>query len=324
MNGIVAWIVVVVSFALGMFYSGAESAFIAADRIRLRHRAGRGDARARRVLAHLERPEYLMSALLVGMNLSVTACTTAFTSIMTRTYGESGAATATAILVPTILVFNEIIPKGLALYYANRAVLAAEPLYALLSTVLRPVVAAFAAVNAALVHALPRRDDEADRVGLAEVHYHIADSREAGLIPDETHALVERALALERHAVRDVVVPLDRVEMVPVDAPASIVREAFVRTGYSRLPMYRQRRDDVVGIVSAWEVVTTADFERLRERLEPPPTVEADAPLAEVLAAMRTQGRHMMMVREAGRVVGMVTLEDILERIVGSITDEFH
>ncbi len=324
MSGAVAWIVVVVAFVLGAFYSGAESSFIAADRIRLRHRAQRGDARARRVLAHLERPEYLMSALLVGMNLSVTACTSAFTAIVTAHYGEHGAALATAILVPTILVFNEIIPKGLALYYANRTVLAAEPVYSVLSTLLRPVIAVFAYVNAMLVRLLPRARGDDDPVGQADVLFHIADSREAGLIPDETHALVERALALERRVVRDVLVPLDRVEMVAAHAPASAVVEAFARTGYSRLPVWRGRRENVVGILSAWEVVTSADVERLRERLEPPPAVDAQARLTDVLVAMRTRGRHMMMVHDDGRVVGMVTLEDILERIVGSITDEFH
>lgn len=320
------WFITVAAFVLGMFYSGSETALIAADRIRLRHLAAHGDRRARDVLSLVESPGYFLSAVLVGTNLAVIGCTTAFTAIATRRFGDSGPLIATLILVPGFLLFNEIIPKGLFLSYANRsALLSIGPLRAL-TRILHPVVWLFSRAADGLTRMLPAHA-EGRRIDMTmeELFFHIGDSHEAGLIAPETTALVDRAMALKKLCARDVMVPLDDVVMLDGDARAATYGEVFAREGFSRLPVYRGRHDNVVGVMSVHEYLTSPDSEALRDGLAAPYRIALETPIVDVLLRMREQGRHMAMIHDTrGAIVGMTTMEDILEPFVGAIADEFH
>ncbi len=326
MSDLVLWVIAGTAFVLGMFYSGSETAFIAADRIRLRHLARKGERRAQQALELLEDPGYFLSAVLVGTNLAVVGCTTSFTAIAARHFGESGPLIATLILVPGFLLFNEVIPKGLFLSYANRATLFSIGPLRILTRGLHPMVKAFSAMAGALTRLLPA--DEGGRrlnVSMEEVLFHIGDSGDAGLIAPETTALVERAMQLKKLHASDVMVVLDDVVMLDADAPVESYAEAFARVGFSRMPVFSGDRVNVIGVMSAHEYLTAPDPEELRSGLSRPYLIPLDAPIVDVLLRMRKQGRHMAMVHDAGGVVvGMATMEDILERFVGSITDEFH
>ena len=319
----VLWGVALVSILLSAFYSGSETAFIACDRVRIRHLADRGNTNARRVLAMLDDPGHLLSAVLVGNNLANVACTTVVTAIFTHHYGARGASLATVILVPVMLIFAEIIPKGLFLTYTSRAALASVNLLRFLTLLLYPVVWAFAALSDLLARLLPGGDSE--RAMQAEdVLFHIADSREAGLIAPETKSLVDRALALQDLRAGDVVVPLEQIVMLDADAPAESYAPAVAREGFSRFPLYRGARDNVVAVMSVHEYMTAPDVDKLREELLPPERVAADTPITDILVSMRERGRHMVLIESGGTTIGMTTLEDILERFVGAIADEFH
>jgi len=322
----ILWGITCVAFVLGAFYSGSETAFIAVNRVRMRHLAARGDRRAQRVLEMLEDPEHFLSAVLVGTNVAIIGCTSVFTAIATRHFGDNGTTIATLILVPVVLVFNEILPKGVFLYWANRAaLLSVNPLWAL-TTILSPVVKVFSLVTAAMTRALPAgKHGRRINMTMEELLFHIGDSREAGLIAPETTTLVDRAMDLKGLTAKDVMVPLDDVVMVDADAPIEDYAEVFARERFSRFPLYRGERSNVVGVMSIHEYITAPDREALRDRLTPPYRVSLDAPIVDVLFRMREQGRHMAMIHdEGGVVVGMATMEDILERFVGAIADEFH
>lgn len=320
------WTIAITAFVLGAFYSGSETALISADRVRLRHLAAKGNRRAKRVLALIDDPEHLLSAVLVGTNLAVVGCTTTFTAIATRHWGESGATIATLILVPSFLLFNEVIPKGIFLYYSTRAALASIDILQALTWIMWPIVKAFSSAADLVTRAFPSKDEtDSSRMSMEELLFHIGDSREAGLIAPETSALVRRAIALKDFDVADVVTPLDQVVMVDADAPIDSYAEIFAREGFSRFPLYRDDRHNVVGVMSVHEYMTAPDRHELRENLAAPYVVSLRTPIVQVLVRMREQGRHMAMVEgEDGRICGMATLEDILERFVGAITDEFH
>jgi len=326
MSDLWLWIIAATAFVLGAFYSGSETAFIAADRVRLRHLANRGNRRARRVLALIDDPEHLLSAVLVGTNLAVIGCTATSTAIAARHFGDSGATVATLVLVPSFLLFNEVIPKGLFLYYSTRAALASVDILRVLTWLLFPIVKAFSSLTDLLTSTFPTRDDAgASRMSMEELLFHIGDSREAGLISPETTALVRRAMDFKRIVVADVVTPLENVVMVDGEAPAESYGEGFSREGFSRFPVYRGARANVVGVMSVHEYMTSPDPSSLRDQLAKPYVVSLTTPITDVLLRMREQGRHMAIVEdESGRTVGMTTLEDILERFVGAITDEFH
>jgi putative hemolysin len=314
------------AFVLGAFYSGSETALIACDRIRMRHLLNKGNRRARLVLDLLDDPEYFLSVVLVGTNLAVIGCTTTFTVICTRHFGDRGDAVATIILVPLFLIFNEIIPKGLFLYYANRAALGSVYPLRAASKILYPLIKFFSTIADLLTRLLPGKPSGRKiHLTMEELLFHIGDSGEAGLISPETTVLAKRAVELKDLSVRDVMVPLDRTVMVDYDYSRDQLRQSFVEAGYSRLPVYRGSRDHVVSILSVHELIKHPIPEELHERLRPPYTIPIDTPIVEVLLQMKEHGRHMGMIRgESEKVVGMTTLEDILEKFVGAIADEFN
>jgi putative hemolysin len=130
-------------FTLGAFFAGSETALIAANRIRLSYLSEKGNKRARMVLDFAEQPHHFMSCVLVGTNLAIIGCTTTFTAITTKHFGNSGSTLAIAVLVPLFLIFNEIVPKSIFLYYPSRAaMLSVLPLKAF-SLLLYPVIRLF-------------------------------------------------------------------------------------------------------------------------------------------------------------------------------------
>jgi putative hemolysin len=326
MSELQLWIITIVTFSLGAFYSGSETALIACDRIRIRHLADKGDKRARLVLELLADPEYFLSAVLVGTNLSIIGCTAIFTAICTRHYGTRGDEIATLFLVPFFLVFNEIIPKGLFLYYANNAALGAIYVLRTLSAVLYPVIKLFSMCADLLTRLLPGESSGHKlRLTIEDFLIHIGDSGEAGLIAPETTVLADRALKLKDLKASDAVVPLDRVVMVDGDLSLEGFTSVFREAGYSRLPVFRGLRENVVGVLSVHELLRFNSAEKIRDQLNKPYTLSLDTPIVEVLFRMKNRGRHMGMVTgEHGVIVGMITLEDILEKFVGAIADEFN
>ncbi|MCI0452621.1 MAG: hemolysin family protein [Candidatus Latescibacteria bacterium] len=314
-----------IAFAIGVLASGCETAFFAADRLRLRHLAATGSKRAAHALDLSSNPEHFLSTLLVSYNLAEVGCTAVYTALATRWFGDSATTVVTLVLVPVWLVFNQIIPKSLFLYYATPAAVAFAGAVRAVSSLLYPLVKPLSLLTDALTRFLPA--DPSTRllnVSTEELLFHIGDSRSAGLIAPETTALIDRAIELKQLAVRDVVRPIDQVVMLDADAPIESYAQVIAREGFSRYPVYRGDRGNVIGILSVHEYVTSTDREALRAGLRPPFFVAASAALSDVLVQMREGGRHMALVRESGgEVAGITTLDDILRRLVGAIVDEF-
>ena len=325
MSETLLWVVALITFALGAFYSGSETALIACNRIRMSHLADKGDRRAAAVLQYLDDPEFFLSAVLVGTNLAVVGCTTAFTAICTMHFEAHGDAVATVVLVPLFLLFSEIIPKGLFLYYANRAARGGIYPLKVLTTLLYPVIKFFSTIADLATMLLPGKPSGRKlHLTMEEVLFHIGDSGEAGLIAPETAVLAKRAIELKDLTVRDVMVPLNEVVMTPYDSTMDEFRRSYGQSGYSRMPVFRGDRENVIGVVSVHELMRLGSPEALYRQLKPPYTIAIDTPIVNVLLQMKEQGRHMGMITEYGKTVGMTTLEDILERFVGAIADEFN
>ena len=319
-------VIAVVGFLLAAFFAGSETALLATDRIRLRHRASKGDRRAKLLLQYIANPEYFLSIVLVGTNLGVIGCTSTFTAIMLYIAPESGATLATLILVPTLLVFEEIIPKGVFLYYADRlSLLSAYPLK-FFAVLLYPVIKSFSGLTHFLarlfgVHMMDRKVT----MTMEELLFHLRGSTEAGLISNDTMTLVSRAFELLGVSIGSAMVPLDRVVMVEEGLSMEVYEDIFHRERFSRLPVYKQGRQNIVGFLSIHNLLKARHSKSGTIVLESPYVVSVDTPIVEVLIRMKSRGTHSAMIRDAaGTIVGMVTLEDILERLVGAIADEFH
>lgn len=314
------------AFLLAAFFSAAETAIIAADRVRMRHLAARRDKRAADVLGYHADPSHFVTLVQIGQNLGVTGCTTTFTAILVTYFGDKGAGLATAILVPALLIFEEIIPKGLFLYYADRAALFSVYPLRFFGVLLYPVVKSFSLVSTGLMKLLPAKTDDA-RVQMTaeELLFHLKDSREAGLIPKDTLTLASRAFEFLGLTAKDVMIPVENVVMAASGLDIDEYERIFFETRFTRLPVYRRSRDDFAGVLSVRSLLEARGPQGGRPLLEEPYEVGIDTPVSEILVHMRNQGGHMAMVRsEDGAIVGMTTLEDVLERLVGAISDEFH
>ena len=313
------------AFVIGVFNSGCETALFAADRIRLRHLAAQGSRRAQRVLELSANPERFLSTILVGYNLAEVGCTALCTALAARHFGDSAATIVTVTLVPVWLLFNQIIPKGLFLSYATQGAVASVDLIRVFAVVLYPVARPISLLTNMLTRSLPvRSSSRLLNVSQEELLFHIGDSRSAGLIAPETTALIDRAIELKEVTVGSIMTPLSAVVMLDADAPASTYAEVIAREKFSRYPVFRGERENLVGVVSVHEYVTTHDREALRANLRPPYSVPENALLSDVLLQMREGGRHLALIRGAGGAcIGIITLDDILKRLVGVIVDEF-
>lgn len=316
----------IAAFLLTGFFSGAETALIAADRVKIRHLAARGNKAAAAVVEFVANPGYFLSLVLVGTNLAEIGCASAFTAIVVTYLGDSGATVATAILVPAILVFGEIIPKGLFLYYSDRAaILSIYPLK-VFGVVLFPVVRLFYGASNLLVRVMgvSAADGRTQLTG-GELLFHLKESGDAGAITKDTLALASRAFDFLELKAGDVMIPIRSVVMVEDGRDIAEYERVFFETRFTRLPVYRGSRDDIAGILAVQGLLQARSPRGIAEVLEDPYEVSVDTPVSEILVRMRQQGCHMAMVRgRDGGLVGMTTLEDVVERLMGAMSDEFH
>jgi putative hemolysin len=315
-----------VSFLLGAFFAAAETAIIACDRIRLRHLQSKGDHRAKMVLDYIGNPEHSLSVVLVGTNLGVIGCTATFTAIMISLYGHSGTTIATLILVPLLLLFEEIIPKGIFLYYADKAVILSIYPLRVFAAVLFPIIRLFAMSTNALTRVFKiRRRDRRVSMTKEELLFHLRDSRAAGLITKDTMTLASRAFHLKDLKAGDVMLPLQDVVMIEQGQIPDGLNTILRRERFSRYPVYSKDIQNIVGILSVRSLLKALGQKPETPTLEDPYIVGVDTPIVEMLIRMKNQGCHMAMIRAAsGRISGMATLEDIIERLVGAVADEFH
>ena len=319
-------IISAVAFLLAAFFAGAETAMIAADRVKIRHLAAKGNKPAAALLELFADPGYFLSLVLIGTNLGEIGCASTFTAIVVSYLGDSGATVATAILVPVLLIFGEIIPKGLFLFYADRAaILSIYPLK-FFGILLFPVVRLLSGASKALMRVFRAKTvDPRMQMTAKELLFHLTESRDAGLIPKDTLTLASRAFEFLELKAGDVMIPVRDVVMVEDGKDIEEYERVFFEVRFTRLPVYRGSRDVVVGIMSIQGVLEARGSRGVSQALEEPYEVGLDTPVSEILVRMRNQGGHMAMVRgREGEIAGMTTLEDVVERLVGAMSDEFH
>jgi putative hemolysin len=314
-----------VCLVLSGFFSGSETALIGANRLRLRHLAGEGDAAARRVLALVEDPRRLLAGILVGNNIVNILAAVVMGSYFTERYASEGAAAAVATLVttPALVLFGEFLPKSMAAVRPIRfARFVVRPLGVILR-LLTPAVWPLEALTRPLGTIVRGRRD----IGLAEVRAAVAEGVRSGTLDRTLARVLEGGLSLEGKTAGDILVP--RVDVVGVGADSTFAEclEVFRREHYSRLVVTDGSLDAELGYLAAKDLLRLGPAEEagwtarhaVREALRVPATL----PLWKLLAQMRRSGVHLAIVKdEYGGTEGIVTLEDVLEELVGEIRDE--
>jgi putative hemolysin len=310
---------------LEAFFSGSEMALILCDRIKIRHRAGEGVKGAQIAERLLQRPDRLLATTLVGTNLCVVTSSTAATVLCLFLLGEGREYYAMVLLAPLVLLFGEMVPKAYFRQHADRlAPLLAPPLYLCLR-LFAPLTTIVHRASTVLLTPLgiapPERDYYATR---AELKFLVQEGRhQAGLDTGERR-MIHKISDFGETTVREAMIPL--IETVAVPASASVA-DAVAVVGehqFSRLPVYVDRIDEIVGIVHAFDLLSAEPGTPLAPLIHPAHYVPETKLVADLFQEMRRGRFHMaVVVDEYGGVVGIVTIKDLLEEIVGEIEDEY-
>ncbi len=322
-------ITLIVLLALSGFFSLSETAMMAANRFRLRHLAQNGHRGAQAALALLNRTDKLLGVILLGNNLINSAATTLVSVITIELFGEEKWALGAATLAITfsILVFSEITPKIVGATYADRLALVLGYILAPLLRLFYPIVwfiNLFAAGLLRIMRLSPAQDQGDAQLSQEELRTLVLES--AHLIPAKHRAILANLFDLNAITVEDVMTPRAQIEILDLERSWSEVVDQVSTSHHSRLPVCRESLDQLLGVLAVRRLVSDASRgslteAHLLEQLAEPYYIPAGtAAFAQLAFFQENRQRIGFVVDEYGEILGLLTLEDIIEEIVGKFT----
>jgi Mg2+/Co2+ transporter CorB len=297
---------------------------MALNRYRLKHMAKRGHRGAKLTVQLLEKTDKLLGVILLGNNLLNAAAAALVTVITVRLMGESEFALTIGTLSVTflILVFSEITPKVMGAAYPERIAIPSSYILAPLLKLFYPVVWFVNLFVRALLWMLRLKPPSADtRLNMEELRTLVLEA--SHYIPPKHQSIFLNLFELENVTVDDIMIPRSQIEAIDLDAPEEMIREQLATSHHTRLPVYRGRLDNIVGVIHIRNVLHQVrnmeiDVETLQEILREPYFVPAGTSLFSQLQHFQENRHHIgLVVDEYGELLGLVSLEDILEEIVG-------
>jgi len=319
--------VLVILIVLSGFFSSAETSLMAINRYRLKHLANSGHRGARIAQNLLARPDRLIGLILLGNNMVNILAATIASLIAIRLFGSSGIWISTLIMTVVVLIFAEVAPKTLAAIHPERVAFPAAFVLVVLLKVLNPVVwMVNALANVLLKPFGVKMDVEAlERLNREELRTLVT---EGGQISNAHQRMLVNILDLEHATVDDIMVPRGEIVGIDLEDDWEDILAQLSQTVYTRLPVYRETLDNVVGLLHIRAVIAKLTlgglkFEDLRRAVSRPYFVPEGTSLTQQLLEFQSRERRMaLVVDEYGDIQGLVTLDDILEEIVGEYTDE--
>ncbi|MEX0283107.1 MAG: HlyC/CorC family transporter [Paracoccaceae bacterium] len=325
---------------LSAFFSGSETALTAASRGKLRAQADKGGRGAQRALAITEDSERLIGSVLLGNNLVNILATALATALFTRTFGESAVAIATLVMTVLVLVFAEVMPKTYAITNAERAASAVAGPIGLIVTVFAPIVAAVRFLVRSVLRLFGVQIDPDSHIMAVreEIAGALQLGHSEGVVEKEDRDRILGALDLGDRAVEEIMLHRSGIEMIDADANPEDILQQCLESAHTRLPVFRNHPENITGVVHAKDLFravtqqiggTDGDVAKLKSldinAVATPPyfvpdTTTLDDQMREFL---RLRSHFALVVDEYGSLQGLITLEDILEEIVGEISDEF-
>jgi putative hemolysin len=339
--------VVVLLLGINAFLAASELALVSASKPRLRSMAEEGDGSAKRALDLAETPARFLATVQIGITVAGFFAAAVGAVTLTKYLDDSLAgvpidfiannSNGVALVLVTVvlsflsIVFGELVPKTFAVNHADSiAVKIASPIY-FLSQVMRPVVKLLISVTNFTLRLLGT-DKRANMPSVteAEILAMLETAQDEGVVEKNEADLVEEALSFGGIQVRNVMIHRVDVETIPGDMTLDEAMRVFFRTGYSRLPVYRETQDDILGVLHIKDVFRLLFDNRdagtmpVSELVRPAYVVPETRPIDDTLQDLRTQRTHIaIVVDEYGGLAGIVTLEDLIEELVGEISDEF-
>ncbi|MBR3629259.1 MAG: HlyC/CorC family transporter [Oscillospiraceae bacterium] len=311
---------------LSMYFSATETAMNAVSRIRLKSRAeNEGSKKAARVLRLLEKYDEMLSTILIGNNLVNIACTSLATLLFVALLKDEhlGATVATAVVTVVLLIFGEISPKSIAKENPERIAMFAAPLLQVMMVILTPINWIFKLWQKGLARIFKSSGDSG--ITEQELLTIVDEAEQGGNLDADESELIRSAIEFNELEVRDIFTPRIDIEAISVDCTRDEVARVFSESGYSRLPVYEGTIDNIIGIIYMKDFFNQAFMKKagIHDYIKPVIFVPKSKKISDLRKELQEQQMHIAVVMdEFGCTVGIVTLEDILEELVGEIWDE--
>ena len=318
------WAALVILVGFSAFFSASETAFSSLNQIRLKSRAEDGDTSAARVLAMAEKYDKLLSTILIGNNIVNIAAASIGTILFTQMLGaERGATMSTIVLTIIVLIFGEVTPKSLAKEMPEKVATAVSPFLVLLMALMTPLTWLFTQWKKLLGHFV--HSGEADTITEGELMTMVSEAENDGELTDRESELIRSAIEFDDVEVEEILTPRVDVVAVEDDIPLEELAQTFAESGYSRLPVYHGTIDNIIGVVHEKDfyIARLKKATKIDDLVVPTLYTTGSTQISQLLRTLREQHHHLaVVVDEYGGTEGIITLEDILEELVGEIWDE--
>lgn len=313
-------IIIIALLALSAFFSASETAFSTVNRVRLKNYASNGNKRAKKALEISEAFDKTLTAILIGNNIVNILSTSISTVLFTQILGPGGVGAATAVMTVMVLIFGEITPKSFAKSHAEQCVLLFTAPISFIIFIFTPFVWAFQ-----FIQKLLKPEKEQPSVTEDELKYIINEIQEQGVLEEQESELVRSALEFDEITVDEILIPRVNVTAIEKNTPFDEIKDIFLEEMYSRIPVYEKDIDNIIG------VITNKNFFRLMSEnkhdisdiIQDIIHISDLKLISEALKEMQKNKMHMAVVLDQyGGTKGIVTIEDIIEELVGEIYDE--
>ena len=317
-------IAICILLALSSFFSAAEMAFVSVDRIKIRREAIKNNRKAILLEKLLEKPEEVINSITICNNLlNVTASVIA--GVISANFFKSiGIGLVTAMMTFFVIIFGEALPKAFGVNNYKFAIRIARPLYFIRKIFYPPAKALYSFSK--IILKTFKKENEKSMVDEEEIKILLDIGVRNGTIESEEKKLIEEIFDFNDTMVKEICIPPEKIVSVSGNETVESFLKRFLKTGYSRFPVYGENKDDIIGMVHVKDAIYAYSVDKnikikqiAREIIKVPPSMNAD----EILREMQKRKTHMAIVKSSdGKVIGLITLEDLIEEIFGDIKDE--
>lgn len=320
-------VVLVILLSLSAFFSSAETALTTVNRLRIRALVDDGEPRAKILAKVIDNPGKLLSAILIGNNIVNISASSLATVLATKYFGSAGAGAATGIMTLLVLIFGEVTPKTMASLKAEKVALDYAKIIYVIMVAFTPLIFILDFLSGGILRLFgvdpKNRDDSVTEEDLRTI---VEAGHEDGVLEPEEHKMINNVFDFGDHQAKDIMVP--RVDMcfLKIDATYEETMEVYKEEKFTRIPVYEETRDNVVGILNVKDLLLYNKEQEfhVRDFLREAYFTYEFKNTSELMMEMRKNSISIAVVLdEYGSTAGLVTLEDLLEEIVGDIRDEF-
>ena len=324
---IVRLVTLVILVLLSAFFSSAETAYMTANRVRIKALADGGNKRAGRVLSICDDPQKMLSAILIGNNIVNLSASALMTVYVTDLWGNPYIGLGTGVLTLLVLIFGEIIPKTAAKAYAESMAVFYEPVVTVFMNVMVPFIFVINGIATVLLKIFRIDTNKQQSMTETELKTYVDVSHEDGVIESDEKKIIFNLFDFSDALAKDIMIPRIDMSCVSSDADYNEVMRIFKDDMYTRIPVYEgNEQDNIIGLINVKDLILIKDKEnfKIRDYIRKAYYTYEYKKTADLLVEMRENTKNVAFVlSEYGSTVGMITLEDLLEEIVGEIRDEY-